>query len=516
MQATIDPTLIENFDPTLVDWYFGLSTIEQQQFLAEAMAEAEKLLTEPKQPPTDWRDWLPALFPNLFYRPFVARHEEFWGHIDTIQPGVKPPAFFAVWGRGGGKTTNAEAAAVYLGAETLETEGKPIARRKFCLYIRSTQDKANESVQNIGAMLESRTVAEYYPTLAERKLGKYGNSKGWRVDTLRCANGYNVVALGLDAAVRGIKIEEYRPDVIIIDDVDSKDDTFESIQKKIKTLTRDILPAGSSDCAIIGIQNLIHYKGIFTQIVEGRADFLYDRIISGPYPAVDGLEYERDDAGKYHITAGQATWTGQDLATCESQINEWGLTAFLEEAQNLVKKRTGRVYHAFKGPGPHADSLDYSKAEGYWHSHDFGAVNEVWGLWVKIGPKYYLIFEQQLPEGTTAGRAAIVKEKLAGKSIVAGYGGAKGEKQIRLDYRHNGLDIRLPVVTELEAQVRATNQMFEKGELVICSNCVRTIDMLENCVRDDKELIADESRWHYLAQLRYFAAGVGGGLHWAR
>ena len=275
-----------------------------------------------------------ALFPHLFYAPFAEHHRAFWRHIESIQPGSKPPAFLAIWARGGAKTTNAEAAVVRLGATN---------RRKFCLYARATQDKANESVQNIAAMLESRAMEQYHPDLANRKLGKYGHSKGWRVDTLRCASGFSVTGLGLDAAVRGVKIEEYRPDLIILDDIDDKQDSTEAVRKKIDTLTTSILPAGSTDAAVVGIQNLMHAGSIFTMIAENNADFLHERVVSGPFPAIDGLDYEQRPEGGYRITGGAPTWAGQDLDTCQKQLNEWGLSAFLREGQHQVEE-TGGVW----------------------------------------------------------------------------------------------------------------------------------------------------------------------------
>jgi hypothetical protein len=145
---------------------------------------------------------------------------------------------------------------------------------------------------------------------------------------------------------------------------------------------------------------------------------------------------------------------------------------------------------------------------GYWHAHDFGAVNNVWGLFVKIGGTYYLVYEQKLPEGTTASKAALIKARWGDRKIVGGYGGAKGEGQIRLDYGKEGVTIRQPTIADVEAQIDATNRMLENGELVICSNCVYTIDQLENCIRDEKEGIADKSVWHYCDMLRYFSAGI--------
>lgn len=288
-----------------------------------------------KEPPEDWREWTKALFPRIFKAPLADRHVEFWEYVESIQPGIMPDPFIGIWGRGGGKTTNAEVGAVRLGAKGV---------KKFCLYVRGVQTKANESVASISGLLESKLVETYYPKLARRKVGKYGNSKGWRIDTLRCANGFNVVGLGLDVASRGIKIEEYRPDLIIFDDIDSREDSPATVDKKIRTLTESILPTGSNDVAIIGIQNLIHPNSIFSRINDGTAEFLYNRIISGPHPAVDGLAYEQKPEGGYRIVSGTATWAGQPLEVCESQINLWGLTSFLQEAQHEVEDPPGGMF----------------------------------------------------------------------------------------------------------------------------------------------------------------------------
>lgn len=296
--------------------------------------------------PRYWRDWLTELFPELFYHEFAQHQVDFWEWVEAITAISKPCPFIAIWPRGGSKTTSAEAAVVRLAAK---------GTRKFCLYVRSTQDMANESINNIAAMLESKSIEDYYPLLSERQLSKYGFSKGWRGDMLRCASGFSVVGLGFDAAVRGVKIEEARPDIIVLDDVDAPHDTLATVNKKIKTLTSSILPAGATNVAILGVQNLIHENSIFTQLAEGSADFLHDRQISGPHPAVTNLEYEQRPQGGYTITAGQATWAGQSLAICESQINEWGLHTFLSEAQHEVEQRGG-IWDAIKFW--HCDSKD--------------------------------------------------------------------------------------------------------------------------------------------------------------
>ena len=398
--------------------------------------ERLKWKSQAKTAPDNWQDRLKTIFPNLFYSPFADRHVEFWEHVESIEPGIKPSAFFAVWSRGGAKTTNAEAAAVDLGAR---------GKRKFCLYTRSTQVKANESVQNIAAMLESKRFGEYYPQMAERKMGKYNNSKGWRVDTLRCANGYNVVALGYDAAVRGVKIEEFRPDLIIVDDIDDKEDSQETTEKKIRTLTRDILPAGSTDVAVIVIQNLIHPRSILSKVVNGDADFLYDRIVSGPYPAVTDLEYEaRPDGKGYHITGGIPTWAGQSLETCEAQMNEWGLLAFLAEAQHEVEDPLGGMYdhivfrHCERSEVPDLEKIvvyvdpaitdtDFSDSQGIQAD---GIVNHADGFTI-----YRLYSWEQRSTPEKAIKRALLKAIELGADVI-GFETDQGGELWETDYKH--------------------------------------------------------------------------------
>lgn len=180
-------------------------------------------------------------------------------------------------------------------------------------------------------------------------------------------------------------------------------------------------------------------------------------------------------------------------------------------------RRAGRVYHAFSEAniGPDSRDLDYSKVAGYYHSHDFGPVNHVWGLWAKIGKQYFLIHSEQLPEGTTKARAEMIKDVFGEKSVVAGWGGAASEKQYRLDFQEYGVSIRKPPISLksiepqiVESQVRQMNKMFETIILMICSDMVYPLDQLENCVRDEKESIANKPTWHFLDMIRYFCAGI--------
>lgn len=288
--------------------------------------------------PEGWREWLWTLFPQYVSHGFAEHHEELWEWESGITKDSSPDPFVAIWARGGGKSTGAELAVTRLGVT---------GRRKYVLYVRETQDKADTSVANIARMLESNAVERHYPQHAQRDVGKFGNSRGWRRERLMTAGGFTVDALGLDTASRGVKIDEQRPDLIVLDDVDAKHDTLATTLRKIATITTSILPAGSSNVAVLAIQNLIIADGFFTRMVDGRADYLARRVVSGPHPAIIDFSWEYEEQGEGRprravITAGTPTWEGQNLAVCQHQIDTWGLHSFIQEAQHEVQdKREG-------------------------------------------------------------------------------------------------------------------------------------------------------------------------------
>lgn len=309
---------------------------ELMSFLNEQeLADLDSLILSSPSFSDDWAQWLFGNFQGVATEGLSDRHIRLWEWLAALRPGSRPNPRVEVWPRGGAKSSTAELGCVWVGAKN---------SRRFALYVSETQEQADKHVQSVASLFESIGF--------DRALGRYGHSKGWRRNQLRTANGFNVAAYGLDAATRGVKLDQYRPDLIIFDDLDSQNDTNRTIEKKIDAITTAIIPAGSVDCAVLVIQNLIHENGIVAQLVDGRADFLHGREVPPIEPAVLGLEtevVEEEDGRKvYRITGGEATWEGQNLRTCERQINDWGLRAFLKEAQHEVQGAGGYVFDATK------------------------------------------------------------------------------------------------------------------------------------------------------------------------
>lgn len=310
-------------------------------FLGQTRHRLQQLDSSPKEvEELDWQEWLLRYFgPN--YRnehsepSFSEYHDELWEWVYSLEEFVRPHPFIAVWPREGGKSTNVELAIIYLAHKRI---------KQYCVYISGTQEQANDHVGNIASALESSLISDVDPDLCERQLGKYGHSKAWRMNRLRTASGLTVDAVGLDAMGRGAKIGKRRPDLIILDDIDKDKETNAAIEKKIQLLTRKILPSGNEFVAILAVQNLIHGQSIFTQLCDGRAEFLIDRKISGPYPAIKDFTFIKDIDGKATITGGTPTWDNLSIERCQRIINDIGLNAFLAEYQHDKSAQQGMFF----------------------------------------------------------------------------------------------------------------------------------------------------------------------------
>ncbi len=287
-------------------------------------------------------EWLRRMFPSFVSVAFASHHLEALEWAGEIEHDTTPRPFVGIWPRGGGKSTLVELIVAKLGLE---------GRRRYCLYVSATQAQADAHVLSIAGLLESDTVDRYYSEHADRWVGKHGNVRGWRRDRIRTKGGFTVDALGCDTALRGAKIDADRPDLIVLDDIDVETDTPRSTQRKIDLVTRSILPTGTANCGAVGIQNLVHTNSVFSQLADGRADFLATRVVSGPIPAVYDLKTERrldEKTGRYRdfIIGGEPSWPeGQSLEDCQKIIDRIGASAFRMECQHEVHERAGSLWN---------------------------------------------------------------------------------------------------------------------------------------------------------------------------
>ena len=282
----------------------------------------------------DWQGWLADVFSGYIRPPYATYHAQYWQWLWSIEPNNAASPFVAVWPRGFGKSTSVEVGVAMAAARRT---------RKYALYVCATQEQADTHVQNIATLLESPGFAKHFPATARRRIGKYGNSQGWRRNRLRTESGFTIDAIGLDTAARGAKVDEDRPDFIIFDDIDEVLDSPATVAKKITTITKSLLPARADHAAVLVAQNLIHEDGIVARLVDGRADFIADRTVSGPHPAITNMTTEVFD-GKTIITGGESTWPAKSLDDLQQTLNDMGITAFLSELQHEVANLIGGIF----------------------------------------------------------------------------------------------------------------------------------------------------------------------------
>lgn len=310
------------------------------------MPSASRPATSPTAIEADWRRWLRSVGPRTFTSNFAPFHAQFWDwYWELVQKRRRgepitedEQVFLAIWARGFAKSSTVEWAAIAEGA---------LIGSGYVLYVSGTQSLAEGHVSAIRERIESEEVTNYYPHLGSPKIGKHGNQYGWRQDFLITASGWAIRPLGLDVGVRGGRVGDLRPSLIVFDDVDDHSDSPLVVQNKLETIARSIIPAGTRETVILGAQNLIHRNSVFNQIVTRKTSLLSRRIISGPFPAFDAVQIEtrQTEAGPRNlIVDGRPTWPEMDLAACQKFLDDSGREAFLAEYQHdFSASEQGRV-----------------------------------------------------------------------------------------------------------------------------------------------------------------------------
>jgi hypothetical protein len=461
------------------------------------------------------------MFPRYVTAPLAEHHHRLWQWVWALKRGVRQRPLCLFLPRGGAKSTSAELACVAVGAHDA---------RRYVLYVSGKQAQADDHVGNIAAMLESQSVADRYPALHRRSLSIYGASKGWRRNRIRTEAGLTVDALGLDVAARGVKLDEQRPDLIIFDDVDDTEDTPATVEKKIRAITQKLLPAGSPDLATLFVQNIVHHESIAARLAglaSEPADFLADREVIGPVPALRNFAAERvPGTTRWRITSGTPTWAGQDLAVCQANIDDWGIRAFRAEAQHDRSAPLGQAFPEWE-PSVHVVApFELDPAWPRYRAVDYGYAVPFGCLWLCRRPDgTVIVYREAYGAGLTAPEQAFQVGVLSGtEEYVASVGdpamwASKREgqrfKSVADQYKEAGVLLsrasneRLPSIERIHAYLSwdagdADRDPLPPSLLVFrsCANLIRTVPLL---VRDKlrPEDVDTTGEDHLLDCLRY-------------
>ena len=250
-------------------------------------------------------------------------------------PDEIPLDCFLPWGRGLAKSSSMEGVVLAEGA---------LIGEAFGVYISSTKEKAQEHLQAVRDLIEGSEIARYYPKLADPRVGKFGNQRGWKADAIYTEGGFAVVSCSLEQGIRGLKDGNRRPTFIILDDIDERDDSPEIKAKKFEAITQDALPMLAPYGLTIFGQNLIYNGSIADDTLRGKLDWFHGCRIIGVKDGAkwkpvntykDDLDIKKVD-GRPTIVAGTPNWSRLDNSASQRLLRKIGERSFLRECQNLT------------------------------------------------------------------------------------------------------------------------------------------------------------------------------------
>jgi predicted phage terminase large subunit-like protein len=136
------------------------------------------------------------------------------------------------------------------------------SKKAYILTISDTSEQAEDFLQNIRSEFEEN----------EKLIDDFGEMEGliWTNGNLVLSNGVRIQALGAGKRIRGRKHRQYRPDLIICDDLEN-DENVQSPDQRKKMLSwyfKALSKAGSDGVDIIVIGTIIHYDSLLNNLLK--------------------------------------------------------------------------------------------------------------------------------------------------------------------------------------------------------------------------------------------------------
>lgn len=169
--------------------------------------------------------------------------------------------------------------------------GKP--SKKYTLLVSQTQELSKQILTNIKQELSSNE-------LLMRDFGPFTEvADEWRANSFVIPQyGARISAISQSESIRGLRHRQYRPDLIIIDDVEDLESvkTKENRDKLWNWFTGEVMPIGDVGTKIVVVGNLLHEDSLMMRLKEaielGKMDGVYRE-----YPLIN--------------TKGEITWLGK-------------------------------------------------------------------------------------------------------------------------------------------------------------------------------------------------------------
>jgi predicted phage terminase large subunit-like protein len=141
----------------------------------------------------------------------------------------------------------------------------------FIVIISSTADQARGFLNDIKQELETNEhLIKDFPDICE--IGAKPGPPRWTQHEIVTRNKVKVIALGVGQQIRGRRNREFRPSLVILDDIESNEglQNMESFNNLEDWLTKAVLKAGSSTSNFIYVGTIHHYGSLLAKFTNPK------------------------------------------------------------------------------------------------------------------------------------------------------------------------------------------------------------------------------------------------------
>jgi len=240
------------------------------------------------------------------------------------------------------------------GKSTLMTLSYPIwaivgmQQKKFVLILSQTQTQARLHMANIKRELESND-------LLKADIGPFEEvSDEWGSNSIVISKyGARITVASTEQSIRGLRHGQYRPDLVICDDVEDLNSvkTREGRDKTFLWLTGEVLPIGDQDTKIVIVGNLLHEDSLLMRLKKG----IDNEKLNGKYFAYPLLDIQNNIAWQAKFqTLADVEKLRATIGTDSAWYREY-LLRIISDADRLVHPEWIQYYDRI----PAEDSGDF-------------------------------------------------------------------------------------------------------------------------------------------------------------
>lgn len=162
-----------------------------------------------------------------------------------------------------------------------------IQQKKYIVISAQTDAKGRQHLQNIKTELENNILLQQDLGPFKEEKDSIGNATGLTLKKL----GVKIIVTSVEQSIRGMRHNQYRPDLIIVDDIEDINSvkTREGRDKAFNWLTGELIPAGNTKTRVIAVGNLLHEDSVLKRLQEKieNNEMTHMKGVYREYPIID-------------------------------------------------------------------------------------------------------------------------------------------------------------------------------------------------------------------------------------